>query len=299
MADREKGAAMLDAEIERKPRLESPISHSGEVLDLWRNGMPSGDTTGWNSLDNHYTVLPGQITIVTGWPGSRKSEFVDALLINLSHKGWKFAVFSFENQPVSFHITKMLEKIAGKPFGLGRNERISEDELNELTDELGQAFAFTGCTSGSFKLKDVLDAAQVHLEKFPESKRGVVIDPWNELEHWRSLSQSETEYISQALSTVRNWARLNKVHVWLVAHPQKMRRNNEGKLPVPRPDMISGSQHWWNKADCCLTVWRNNDEPMSQDVEVHIQKVRFKHIGRPGMVVLTYDRVTGKYYEKG
>jgi twinkle protein len=62
--------------------------------------------------------------------------------------------------------------------------------------------------------------------------------------------------------------------------------------------MISGSQHWWNKADCCLTVWRNNDEPMSEDVEIHIQKVRFKHIGRPGMVILTYDRVTGKYYEK-
>ncbi len=297
MANSAKDAAMLDAEIERKPRLENPLSHSEEVLSLHRNGMPSGDKTGWNSLDNHYTVLPGQITIVTGWPGSGKSEFVDALLINLSRRGWKFAVFSFENQPVSFHITKMLEKIAGKPFGLGKNERISEDELNELTDELGQSFAFTGCTSRSFKLKDVLDAAQVHLEKFPESKRGVVIDPFNELESSRPSGQSETEYISQTLSMVRNWARLNNVHVWIVAHPQKMRRNDEGKLPVPRPDIISGSQHWWNKADCALTVWRNNEEPMSKEVEIHVQKVRFKHIGSPGMAILTYEKVTGKYYE--
>lgn len=40
MADRDKGAKMLDAEIEKKPHLESPISHSNEVLELWRNGMP-------------------------------------------------------------------------------------------------------------------------------------------------------------------------------------------------------------------------------------------------------------------
>ena len=98
------GTKMLDAEIEKKPKLEDPIAHSSEVLQLWKHGMPSGDTTGWNSLDSHYTVLPGQITIVTGWPGSGKSEFVDALLVNLSHKGWKFAVFSFENQPVSFQL---------------------------------------------------------------------------------------------------------------------------------------------------------------------------------------------------
>jgi len=297
MVNSDKGAAMLDAEIEKKPKLESPISHSDEVLRLWRDGMPSGDKTGWRSLDKHYTVVPGQLTIVTGWPGHGKSEFIDALMINLSQAGWKFAVFSFENQPVSFHITKMLEKIAGKPFGLGVNERISEDELNELNDELGQSFAFTGCTSGSFKLKDVLGAAQVHLGKFPESKRGVVIDPFNELEHWRPPGQSETEYISQTLSMVRNWARLNNVHVWLVAHPQKMRRNDEGKLPVPRPDMISGSQHWWNKADCALTVWRDNERPDSNAVEVHIQKIRFKHVGMVGMVVLKYSRLTGKYYE--
>jgi twinkle protein len=61
--------------------------------------------------------------------------------------------------------------------------------------------------------------------------------------------------------------------------------------------MISGSQHWWNKADCALTVWRDSEYPDSQEVDIHIQKVRFKHIGRPGMVTLRYDRVTGRYHE--
>lgn len=286
---------MLDAEYERKPRLEAPTTHLADVLELHVKGLPSGESTGWTSLDKHYTVLPGQMTIVTGWPGSGKSEFIDALLINLSRKDWKFAIFSFENQPVSFHITKMIEKLAGKPFGLGRTDRIKEDELNDLVCKLAKSFSFTSCTSGSFTLKDVLDAAQVHLEQFPDSRRGVVIDPWNEVEHSRPSGLSETEYISHSLSRIRNWARNNRVHVWIIAHPQKVRRADDGKLPVPRPDMISGSQHWWNKADCALTVWRDNEEPMSPEVQIHVQKIRFKHVGMVGMAVLHYDRVTGKY----
>lgn len=296
MANGKRGAEFLDEAIERKPRLSSPQDHCDDIFDLWRNGMPSGDKTGWPSLDRYYTVLPGQVTIVTGWPGSGKSEFIDALLLNLSKNNWKIAVFSFENQPVTFHVTKMLEKIAGKPFGHGINERISEYELSFLLEELNQSFAFTEATSGNFQLRDVLKSAQEFLVKFPDAKRGVVIDPWNELEHWRESGMSETEYISKALSTIRNWARINKVHVWIIAHPAKARRE-EGKLPIPRPDMISGSQHFWNKADCAITVWRDAERPEAAEVDIHIQKVRFKHIGRPGMVTLRYDRVTGRYHE--
>jgi len=63
---------------------------------------------------------------------------------------------------------------------------------------------------------------------------------------------------------------------------------------VPRPDTISGSQHWWNKADNCVTVWRDYDN-RDAPVQVHVQKVRFKHIGKIGMAKLDYDRVTGQY----
>jgi hypothetical protein len=38
------------------------------------------------------------------------------------------------------------------------------------------------------------------------------------------------------------------------------------------------------------------DDP-AKPIEVHVQKVRFKHIGRIGMVELVYDRVTGRYSE--
>jgi twinkle protein len=296
MADAQRGAAFLDAEAQRKPKLSSPRAHLEEVRALWRDGLPPGEKTGWPSVDQLYTVQPGQLTVLTGWPSSGKSEWLDALLVNLSRKGWKLAVFSFENQPVSLHISKMLEKLTGKPFGNGPTERMTQDDVTEYSDDLEQSFSFTDTTAGTLTAKEVIETATPWLAQYPEAKRGLVIDPWNELEHWRPSGLSETEYVSATLSYVRNWARRNQVHVWIVAHPQKIRRE-DGKLPIPRPDMISGSQHWWNKADCCVTVYRDFEKPDSPDVEIYVQKCRFKHIGRIGMATLRYSLVTGQYRE--
>jgi twinkle protein len=249
-------------------------------------------------MDKFYSVVPGQLTVITGWPGSGKSEWLDALLINLMHQEWRTALFSPENQPIEIHASKLIEKVSGKPFGRGPTERITKEEVHEfMLDILRQRFTWIEPPSDTaLTAAQVIEAAEPWLKSFPQNKRAVVIDPWNELEHWRPKELSETEYISQQLSFVRNWARRNKVHAFIVAHPQKMRRE-EGKLPVPRPDMIAGSQHWWNKADNAITVWRNMEDPTDQNVEIHVLKVRFKHVGRPGVVTLRYDRVTGRYYE--
>jgi twinkle protein len=65
---------------------------------------------------------------------------------------------------------------------------------------------------------------------------------------------------------------------------------------VPTPHDIADSAHFWNKSDNCITVWRDQAEG-SQGVDIHVQKVRFKHIGRIGVETLLYDRVTGRYNE--
>lgn len=276
------------------PKLISPITKQALLEELWDKGLPSGFKTGWPSVDQFYTVVPGQLSIVTGWPNSGKSEWVDALLVNLARQGWKLALYSPENMPVELHLTKILEKVDGRPFGSGRSERMSRERIPSMLEKLAQQFRFLETIEGSLSATDVCMSTQEWLLSH-DGPRGLVIDPWNELEHWRPNHMSETEYVSATLSGVRQWARKNRVHVWIVAHPQKMRRE-EGVLPVPKPDMISGSQHWWNKADCCVTVFRDMNKE-TQEVEIYVQKVRFKHVGRIGMATLKYDRVTGRYFE--
>lgn len=295
MADAEKGRALLDKLAADVPSVVAPMELLGRLKALWKAGLPPGDRTGWPSLDQHYTVVPGQFSVVTGWPSSGKSEWLDALLIHLARQGWCFSMFSPENQPTELHASKMLEKLSGKPFGRGPTERMSEGDLEDTTELLDRSFRFLEAPeSGTLSVKAVIEAASPWLLK--QEKRGLVMDPWNELEHWRPAGLTETEYVSQTLSYVRNWARKNQVHVWIVAHPQKM-REKDGKLPVPRPDMISGSQNWWNKADCAITVWRDLEALTPGEVAIYVQKIRFKHVGSVGVVNLRWDKPTGRYFE--
>lgn len=298
MADAGKGAAFLDKQP-TKSHLISPLDLTPRVIDLWERGLPPGAKTGWPSLDAHYTVAPGQVTIVTGFPGAGKSEFLDALLVNLMHQGWRTAIYSPENQPLELHAAKFLEKLVNKPFGRGPTERMSREEVEAtLFEVMAGRFTFARVPEdGALSPKTVIEACEPWLLKV-DGPRALVMDPWNEMEHFRPRELSETEYVSVTLQRVRTWARGTNTHVFIVAHPQKMRRDTgTGKLPIPTLDMISGSVHWWNKADCGITVYRDPADPDSPEVQIHVQKVRFKHIGRPGLVVLKYNRVTGRYTE--
>ncbi len=278
-------------------RVVRPKQFSDRTVALYETGLGKGDLTGWPDVDQYYTVAPGMMTIVTGWPGSGKSEWLDALFLNLSGRGWKFVVYSPENLPHELHISKWLEKLWNKPFADGPTERMTADEVSEGLNELGEHFCFlVPAASESVSAHVILEHASTFFDDdFSGSKHGLIIDPWNELEHLRPRDISETEYISYTLGMIRAWARERKVHVWMVAHPQKLKRLDTGVLPVPTPDSISGSVHWWNKADCAITVHRDLSKPDEREVDIYVQKVRFKHIGKVGRATLRYVRLTGRY----
>jgi len=264
---------------------------------MYEKGLPPGAKPGWPSLNKLITFQPGQWTAVTGIPGHGKSELIDAILVNLAESlGWNFGIFSPENQPLELHFQKLAEKRIGKPF-FGP-QRMSRQELETAKAWIGERFTFVLPESDGLTLDSVLNLARLTVRR--KGVRGIVLDPWNELDHSRPGSLSETEYISASLTKIRRFARENGVHVWLVAHPAKLRKekNDRGEMvyPVPTPYDISGSAHWRNKADNCLTVYREvtGDNDL---VQVHVQKVRFKHCGKPGVTELRYDRLTGRYDE--
>ena len=279
-------------------KLVRPAQLERELKELYDSGLPSGDKTGWPAVDELYTVVPGQLTIITGFPGSGKSQWLDALCLNLSDKGWLFAVHSPENMPKELHLAKWVSQYIRKPFREGRTERLTWDEAKEAMFDLSKHFAFISPKGEeAMNIGQILEAATILFDDdFSGMKHGLIIDPWNEVSHSeRSQHFSETEYIGQCLSLVRRWARERKTHVWIVAHPQKLKRDDGHKLPIPTPDSISSSMNWWNKADCCLTIHRDQIEG-NQDVDVHVQKIRFAHVGRTGVCTLRFDRVTGRYH---
>ncbi len=265
--------------------------------ELYYKGLKRGALTGWDTLNEFYTVVPGQWTVVTGIPGHGKSNFLDALFVNLAkYEDWKFAIFSPENQPIERHFANIVEKYFGQPFDLGKMGRISEDQKEDGKAWLKKHFSvILPHEDDSWSIDGVLALAKVLV--YRKGIKGLVIDPWNELDHSRPGNQTETEYISAVLTKLRQFARNYHVHIWLVAHPAKLYKDKDGKYPVPTPYDISGSAHYRNKADNAITVWRNVGHEDQSCSDIHVQKIRFKEVGKVGLVSLRYDFVSGSFID--
>ena len=285
-------------------------AYGPRVLDLYKHGLPPGSSTGWPSLDRHYTVAAGQFSIITGIPNHGKSAFLDALLVNLLQspcdgRKWKFFVCSPEQQPTELHIAELLERYIGSRFSDGPGPRMQPDEIRDAIDVvLDKRFEFAEMDLAD-EFADVLTAAYEFAARARDSgyQAGIVLDPWNRLEHRRPSHQSETEYISDALTQIVSLTRQTGAHMWLVAHPRQLQADrNTGTRPVPTAYDISGSAHFANKSDNIITVWRDmaaahQQLPTATTTCIYVQKVRWKHIGRVGMVRLQYERQSGRYLD--
>jgi twinkle protein len=266
-----------------------------KVRALYARGWERGVSTGWDEVDRFYTVRPGEFTVVTGMPNSGKSNWLDALLVNLANAhGWRFALFSPENQPLEDHMARFVEKWAGESFHDGMYKRIDAAKLESGMRWVGDHFRWIlPDDDAEWTIENVLERARALV--FRAGIRGLVIDPWNELEHAPPNGTTETIYTGQVLKRVRQFARHHGVHVWIVAHPAKLYREKDTRTyPVPNLYDISGSANWRNKADCGIVIWRDFANPAAP-IEVHVQKVRFRQVGKLGLAKLVYDPATQTY----
>jgi twinkle protein len=257
--------------------------------DLFEKGTGKGFSTGYASVDSIYTVAPGQLTVVTGYPSSGKSNFVDQLMVNLASKeDWKFAVCSFENQP-EIHIARLMEIYTKRKFFDGQN-RMAKDVMEVAFKWVKDHFLFIDSNGEEpSTLDSILERARVAVKRM--GIRGLVIDPYNYIDLDRKDS-TETEAISNMLTRVQKFCKAQDVHTWFVAHPSKIQRSG---VEQPRPDgmSISGSMAWWAKTDCGLTVHRGE----GPTVEIAVWKCRYRWVGTQGETSLVYSKESGSYYE--
>ncbi|GLI58737.1 hypothetical protein VaNZ11_000492 [Volvox africanus] len=273
-----------------------------------------GVSTGWSCLDPFYRVAPGELTIVTGVPNSGKSEWLDALMVNLAENhGWAFALCSMEKQPLP-HLKALIEKRVRKPFrpvirmtpsGPQMVEAMGLEEVvagfNWLADHFHLIRYEEEDDTGGPTIDWVLQKARTAVLRF--GIRGLLIDPYNELDSRRPRDTSETDFIREMLTKVRRFARDTECHVWFVAHPRQQK-----VLTGQAPGLydISGSAHWFNKTDNGIVVHRRFEERTHPEtgkryrvalpeVDIKLQKVRNKDIGTQGEAYLLYDKATGRY----
>lgn len=255
-----------------------------EILDLYENGVKGGLTIRNEDIDKFITWELGRLAIVTGVPGSGKSEFVDYLVsrLNLLH-GWKAAFFTPENYPLKYHYRKIHEKYSGKKF----DKKTDTTDFYSIYEHIESDYYYI-MNEDDMKVDTIIDSAKALVKQ--KGIKILVIDPYNKLEH--QYSDSETQYISRFLDKITNFAKFNNVLVFLIAHPRKMQRGE-----VPTLYDISGSANFYNKTDYGFTVHRKRDESnlMINEVEIYWQKIKFKNLGEQGVSGLRYNYNNGRF----
>lgn len=265
---------------------------------IYESGIKRGFSTGWRTVDTLYTVVPSEFTVVTGIPNHGKSEWVEALMVNLIlNQSWKFGYFSPENLPLEQHLVKIIEKVVGMPAlrdGL-ENPRMDKDTLLHAQEYLDDYLTFIYPDDEELSIDRILEIARQVLCQ--RGMNGLILDPWNEFEH-RYGNMSEAQYLSQELGKIRRFARVNKIHIWLVAHPKVMRvvKDKWDEYQAPTAYDISGGAHWNNKADNVIAVHRHDFNLHETTVLIH--KIRHKFIGKKGKIKLNYCYDSGRYFDK-
>jgi len=223
---------------------------------------------GFANLDPLYRIAPGLFTVVTGYPGSGKSTLVDTMMLNLAAQhGWRFAIFSAESAPTDLHMQILARKFLRTPI----TRMTSGEDMDRAYEFIVEHFVWIN-TTNPIDVAGVLEAAAVKHRR--QTLHGLVVDPWNQLEHMRPKNVREDEYIGQQLAVMTQWAKRYGIHLWILAHPTKPKSDSR---MAPGLYDISGAAHWRNRADMGFIVHRRDTH-----TEITVAKVRFSDHGRTG-----------------
>jgi twinkle protein len=266
-----------------------------EVVDYYENGYPKGANPKISDFD--LCFAPGEMTVVTGIPGSGKDEFVNLITTSLSKfHDWNWGYVGMEETP-QITTTKLIEKFTGKSFSFRKNEehRVSPREFDYGVGMVDKYYHFVNVNKVEVTVSGIVNKATELVERF--GINGLVISPWNCLEHKIQYGLSETLYVSEKLTEFITFLGKYGVHLFLLAHPRKVEKNRQtGKYNIPTLYDISGSANFYNKTHNGICVYRDFE---TNQVDVYRQKVKNWWNGSVGYSSYHFNTETRQYQTIG
>jgi twinkle protein len=247
---------------------------------------PEALYSGIGGLAEHYRVRRGDFCVMTGIPGMGKSTFANDLACRMAWQHhWPVGFASFEQSPKVDHRRALRTWFNSKPA-----HQQTRDELAKADAWIDEWFGFIVPDDDAEATLDyVMECSASMVVRF--GIKMLVIDPWNELDHERPRDMTMTEYVNVAIRRFKRFARRFDVHLVIVAHPTKLQKDKDSKLPMPSLYDISDSSAWANKADIGLIVHRDENRTL-----VRVAKSRYHdRIGTPGEASLTFSPFNNRF----
>lgn len=255
------------------------------IMDIPDRGVVTQYSTGWGGLDPHLRLTLPELMIVTGAPGSGKSQWSLAMCMNLARiHGLRGAIFQFEDSvdrnkgdilryarswlsdPRWTEVIRSPEYWAREMFYAISPKEDEDDQVNFDLKWLQHAIS---------------EAATRHGCKW------VLIDPWNEIEHVWNVRENETAYTNSALRELKRLGRRHQIAVIVVAHPSKaadMKTIDDMSLYD-----VSGSAAFKNKADHGIVIARDRSDKTVTLVKIDKCK-DWRTMGEPGLVRMQFNK---------
>lgn len=283
-----------------------------EILKLYDTGLPEtlkvkGDWFGKGHNEKEFnqvfSTMRGHLLTVTGIPSHGKSNFSEWYGLNLMEDNdLKLSFFSPEHSPMALHQSTFVQKAVGKPF-FGNTEgieRATREDVKRYVDWADQRLYLTSPEKGEAATWPWL------LEKFKEQMYnfGVdcfFIDAFNKVKLPRGVPKLDA--INDILTDLTSFAQSHNVVIFLVAHPTKMTKNEQGLYSMPSLYDVSGSADFRNQTHDGFGIYRFfGDEATGDKGKTTFANLKTK-MSFQGIIGAKYDMDyiihSGRYHGQG
>ena len=258
-----------------------------ELKDFVKNGFKPGYQIGLANFDKIFSTYTGHFITVTGIPSSGKSDFVDQMVVGYNNLyGWKTAFASPENQPTYLHAHKLMRKV-WKDMPMPGD--IGGKIWDEVTSHIYDNFYFIDMDR--YTLESVLRKGAELVKR--KGIKCLVIDPYNKVRDVNAGTDDVNRYTMEYLTKIETFARKYDVLVFIVAHPTKMYKGQDGKLEEPNMYNIKGGGEWYDASYHGLLVHRDYEK---KNTKVKVLKVKFQNLGENGAeCFFTWEPKSGSF----
>ena len=255
--------------------LLNPDEVWAKMKHAWDHLDPNGSPTHMPTIAQHWSWMPGEVSLVTGWPGSGKSWIMLFLMLLKSrYDGWKWALLCPENMPARKLVNILVQMLVGQTCN-PKYARMSFAQYEEAAKWVLQHFFIINPREAE-NLADVAGVIGHCKEAYGIS--GYLIDPWNSLgDNLKDYCGREDEMLKHLLGYLCDFTEDHELCGIVCAHPSGDARPKPGaELIVPDQYKVSGGRMWGNKVDNVIVINRPyyETDPTDTAVDFYVKKVK-------------------------
>lgn len=252
----------------------------------------------WKGLNDIFSVVRGQLTIVTGIPSMGKTTLLHDYTLSCIKADDSIiaSYYTPESNTKEDHKEQLIEQIVGKPYDTKRQGHASNTEVIEAHRFMKGRF-YGLWVDKMVTIDEVIETFEAQVMRY--GANFFVIDAYNKLKKTGNNSINES---SQDLAKLTNFAQRRGVFVFLVAHPRKM-VDSDGDMKdarIPNLYDVKGNSEFYDQTHNGFAVHCRYDDENQRTTEVTFKllKAKFKENGSQNIgqsVVFEFDLFNQRY----